>query len=80
MLYPIELLRHSAGALDGTSGTASMLTATLCFVMSSLSFSVVVRRSFDNTYVRVMQNAMLQNDVIAKCNPKLRMKSSNYLI
>jgi hypothetical protein len=80
MLYPIELLRHSAGALDGTGGTASMLTATLCFVMSPLSFSVVVRRSFDDRYVGVMQNAMLQDGVIAKCNPKPCLQSSNYLI
>lgn len=38
MLYPIELLRHCADALNGASGTACMLTASPCFVMSSLSF------------------------------------------
>jgi hypothetical protein len=44
MLYPIELLRHWADAPEGVNETASMLTVSPCFVMSSLSFRLVVQR------------------------------------
>ncbi len=80
MLYPIELLRHSANALNGVSGTASMLTVSLCFVMSSLSFRAVVRRIFDKRATTIMQIAIPQNDIIANCKPTLTAKTHNHLI
>lgn len=80
MLYPIELLRHNANALNGASGTASILTASLCFVMSSLSFSAVVRRVFDCRETRIMQIAMAQNDIIANCNPRRVKHLHNLLV
>ena len=46
MLYPIELLRHGSTTRNAVRWTASMLTATLAFVMSSLPFKCrqMVRR------------------------------------
>jgi Mg/Co/Ni transporter MgtE len=46
-----------------------MLTASPCFVMSSLPFWAVGRRGFGWRRVFIMQIAMTQNDIIAKCNP-----------
>jgi hypothetical protein len=80
MLYPIELLRHSANAPDGVSGTASMLTVSLCFVMSSLSFRLVVRRRATRGSISIMQIAMRQSDIIANCNPTSLKLTANSLI
>lgn len=45
MLYPIELLRQMATAVNcAARGTASMLTAKAAFVMSSLGFLSVGQR------------------------------------
>jgi hypothetical protein len=43
MLYPIELLRHTLPARNAERWTASMLTGTPAFVMSSVGFLSVGR-------------------------------------
>ncbi len=68
MLYPIELLGQNASALIGTNGTACILTASHCFVMSSLAFELVVRRTKWRDCRGIVHFATPHNDIIAKCN------------
>jgi hypothetical protein len=57
-----------------------MLTASLCFVMSSLSFWAVVHWSQNPPAKAIMQIAMPQNDIIANCNPDEIQSIYNLLI
>lgn len=69
MLYPIELLRQMATAVNcAARGTASMLTVGAAFVMSSLGFLSVGQRWRGTAPWAIVQIASLQNAIIAKCN------------
>jgi hypothetical protein len=70
MLYPIELLRHEVGAQDGANGTASMVPACHCFVMSSLTLNAVVHRPAPRVPSGIVQIAIVQDDIIAMCNER----------
>jgi hypothetical protein len=80
MLYPIELLGHGVGTHDGANGTACMVPACHCFVMSSLTLSAVVHRPTPRVPRVIVQFATVQNDIIAMCNAGLPTIKFNYLI
>jgi hypothetical protein len=57
-----------------------MLTASPCFVMSSLSFWAVVPWNRNQHARAIMQIAMPQYDIIANCNPAAVQSINKLLI
>jgi len=57
-----------------------MLTASHCFVMSSLALGPVVHRASARVQPAVVHFATHQNDIIAKCNVRAVTRYRNHLI
>ncbi len=89
MLYPIELLGQMTVARPKAwRRTASMLTAKVGFVMSSVGFLRVGDSSAGRRLLRpvkpdmrgIVQNALPQNASIANCNQKAPQNKLKLLI